>query len=165
MTVSDLLTYLSFPSLDFAESKAAFEVPGFFDADCRLEKNPEGFAEIWLFFTLGGGALAGVDFTAAFGSTLGGCCLFPSRLVDFPRAAPDDALNAFDTFLAGCGDGFSDGRGVLIPGTMLETREESIDGLATALALPSLSFASWICASLPSGSFCFELAAALDKIL
>lgn len=40
------LNYLSLPSLDFAESCEALDVPGFFDADCRLEKNPDGFAEI-----------------------------------------------------------------------------------------------------------------------
>lgn len=145
------LTDLSLPSLDFADSKAALEVPGFLDADCKLEKNPEGFAEIWLFFTLGG-AVAGVDFTAAFVSTLAGCCRFPSRLVDFAGAAPDDALTAFDSFLTGCGDRLSIARGFLIPGTALEIREASTDGLAKALVLPS-------------GFFCFELAAALDKIL
>lgn len=40
------LNYLSLPSLDFAESCEALDVPGFFDADCRLEKNPDGFADI-----------------------------------------------------------------------------------------------------------------------
>ena len=38
------------PSLFCAALRAAFEVPGFLDADWRLEKNDEGFATTW--FTL-----------------------------------------------------------------------------------------------------------------
>lgn len=43
-------THLSLPSLDFADNSAAFEVPGFLEADCKLEKKPEGFADIWFAF-------------------------------------------------------------------------------------------------------------------
>ena len=84
------MTYLGLPSFNFEE------VPGFFDADCRLEKKPDGLVFTVLAFPLVEDESAGGVFVPAFASAFADEC----------RASEPNAFLvaiAFSPFLASIG--------------------------------------------------------------
>lgn len=59
------------------------DVPGFFDADCKLEKKVDGFAVTWFILTFVGGLLVAARLVDGLTSAFGTCTAFVAAFKGF----------------------------------------------------------------------------------
>ena len=118
-----------------AAFKAALDVPGFFDADCRLEKKVDGFAVTWLILTFVGGLLVAARTVDGLTSGFGTCAPFVAAFKGFvgtPELGFDNGA-AIARF-GGCNDENELSRCLFKPVTASEVRVPDAEGTVEPIA-------------------------------
>lgn len=118
-----------------AAFKAALEVPGFFDADCRLEKKVDGFAVTWLILTFVGGLLLAARLVDGLTSAFSTCAPFVAAFKDF-AGTPEPGFDngAAITRFGGCNDETEPSRCLFKAETASEARPLDTEGAVAPTA-------------------------------